>query len=93
MYDHIMGQVQLWVDKDWRMEDGSPVPEWDLWRRLLYLMKLYAIHGCEIMFWCIEAHQNEVAATAAKVGASMPYQKEWVSVQDPSLEGDEYFDF
>ncbi|KAK7752952.1 hypothetical protein SLS62_005111 [Diatrype stigma] len=93
VYDSIMGRVQLWVDKDWRLEDGSVVPDWDLWRHLLYLLKLYALHGCEMMFWCIDAGQNKVAAAAAKVGASMPQQQEWTSVHDPALELDEYFNF
>lgn len=56
-------------------------------------MKLYALHGCEIMLWCIDANQNEVAAAAAKVGASFPPQQGWISIQDPTLEHDEYFNF
>ncbi|KAI5920909.1 ribonuclease H-like domain-containing protein [Camillea tinctor] len=68
----------------------------DLWRRLLFLFRLYAIHGCELMIWQITREQNALAAGLAKDGVVRAVAKcptRWSQRRDPLLKQDRYFNF
>ncbi|KAK9423280.1 putative RNase H type-1 domain-containing protein [Seiridium unicorne] len=72
---------------------GSKVANRDLWKYLLGLFRLYAIHGCEIMTWRIGRQQNELADELAKGTTALETPQLWISHRDPLLETDGMFNF
>ncbi|KAI2625398.1 ribonuclease H-like domain-containing protein [Hypomontagnella submonticulosa] len=62
--------VASWALNGWDKSDGHPVANADLWKSLLALFKLYALHGCEVSIWRIPREWNDAADQLAKKGAS-----------------------
>ncbi|KAK9775927.1 putative RNase H type-1 domain-containing protein [Seiridium cardinale] len=82
-----------WVDTEWLNSKGSKVANRDLWKYLLGLVRLYAIHGCEIMIWRIGRQHNELADELAKGTTALKTPQLWISHRDPLLEKDSMFNF
>ncbi|RYP59199.1 hypothetical protein DL770_010250 [Monosporascus sp. CRB-9-2] len=85
--------ISTWVEMEWRKADGSEVANKDLWKRLLFLFRQYAIHGCEIMVWRIPRELNTLADEAAVRALDGDTLIQWVTHRDPMLKVDTVFDF
>ncbi|KAI1496512.1 ribonuclease H-like domain-containing protein [Biscogniauxia marginata] len=89
-------RLSSWLERKWYKSNGEKATNRDLWKRLLYLFRLYAIHGCEVMIWHISRDQNTIANTLAKDGitrGSAKYPTRWSSRRDPLLKQDLHFNF
>ncbi|KAI1841654.1 hypothetical protein JX265_009331 [Neoarthrinium moseri] len=84
--------VKGWLDNDWWTADGFKVENRDLWKYLLQLLRLYGMHGCEVMLWRIESMYNGRADQLAKTAiADGLVQEKWKTFKDPQLK-DSWFD-
>ncbi|PPJ54374.1 hypothetical protein CBER1_07774 [Cercospora berteroae] len=68
----ITTRIEQWVANDWRLTDGEPVKNRDLWQALLDEVNLLASKGTEVLFWKIGREDNKEADKVAKHGARKP---------------------
>lgn len=61
--------AKTWFKNGWRIANGGPVKNKDLWLLLLGEIEKYESRGLQVQFWRIRRELNAVADRAAKEGA------------------------
>ncbi|QPC64351.1 hypothetical protein HYE67_006582 [Fusarium culmorum] len=78
--------AKIWVSKGWRLHDGKPVKNKDLWELLLGEVERWDNEGVEVCLLNIPRHLNQEADKAAKMAsATKPEKTEFTDVTLESI--------